>query len=84
MLFQPSTNRELLSHRIGAAHNVVFGGFAADQLAIRINHSKPKVICTASCGIEPGKVIPYKPIVDKAISLCVHKPSKVIVYQVRV
>jgi propionyl-CoA synthetase len=55
--------------RIGAIHSVVFGGFAAKELANRIDDSKPKVIITASCGLEPGKVIKYRPIVDEAISL---------------
>jgi propionyl-CoA synthetase len=56
--------------RIGAIHSVVFGGFAAKELANRIEDCKPKVIITASCGLEPGKVIKYRPIVDEAIGLC--------------
>jgi propionyl-CoA synthetase len=68
--------------RLGAIHSVVFGGFAADQLTFRINHAKPKFVITASCGLEPGRVIPYKPLVDKAISNSVHKPQACIVYQV--
>ena len=55
--------------RIGAIHSVVFGGFAAKELAGRIDDSKPKLIITASCGLEPGKVIKYRPIVDEALSL---------------
>jgi propionyl-CoA synthetase len=57
--------------RIGAIHSVVFGGFAAMELANRIDDCTPKVIITASCGLEPGKVIKYRPIVDEALSLCV-------------
>ena len=55
--------------RLGAAHSVVFGGFAAKELAIRIRHTEPKVIISASCGIEPGKIVKYKPNVDEAICL---------------
>ena len=57
--------------RIGAIHSVVFGGFAANELANRIDDSTPKLIITASCGIEPGKVIKYVPIVDEATSKCI-------------
>lgn len=67
--------------RIGAIHSVVFGGFAAHELAIRIDDSHPKVILTASGGIEICKVIPYKPIVDKAIEEATHKVEKVVVFQ---
>ena len=56
--------------RIGAIHSVVFGGFAAKELANRIDDCKPKVIITSSCGLEPGKVIQYRPIVDEALDLC--------------
>ena len=55
--------------RLGATHSVVFGGFAAKELAGRINDCKPKMIITASCGLEPGKVIKYRPIVDEALSM---------------
>lgn len=55
--------------RIGAIHSVVFGGFAAKELANRIDDCTPKVIITASCGLEPGKVIHYRPIVDEALHL---------------
>jgi len=67
--------------RIGAVHSVVFGGFAAKELAIRIDDAEPKVIVSASCGIEISKVIPYKPLLDNAIELSQHKPSSCIVYQ---
>ena len=67
--------------RIGAIHSVVFGGFAANELATRINDSQPKVILSASCGIETNKVIPYKPLLDMAIELSEHKPSNTIILQ---
>jgi propionyl-CoA synthetase len=67
--------------RIGAVHSVVFGGFAAHELAARINHAKPKLVLWASCGIEPGRVIPYQPMIDKAIELSPHKPERCIVLQ---
>ena len=55
--------------RIGAIHSVVFGGFAPAELATRINDANPKLILTASCGLEPGRVIAYKPLIDEAIAL---------------
>ena len=67
--------------RIGAVHSVVFGGFAAKELATRINDAKPKVIVTASCGIEVKKVIAYKPLLDKAIDMSASKPKKCIIFQ---
>ena len=67
--------------RIGAIHSVVFGGFAAKELATRIDDAKPKVIVSASCGIEVKKVIEYKPLLDKAIDLADHKPANTIIYQ---
>src|SRR5215211_2149205 len=67
--------------RIGAIHSVVFGGFAADELATRINDAKPKVIVSASCGIEVNRVIPYKPMLDKAIDSAKHKPEHCIILQ---
>src|SRR5260221_7581008 len=68
--------------RLGAVHSVVFGGFAAHELAARIDHATPKVILCGSCGIEPGsRIVPYKPMVDKAITLSNHKPSSVVVFQ---
>ena len=56
--------------RIGAVHSVVFGGFAAKELATRIDDAKPKLIFSASCGIEPGRIVQYKPLLDEAISAC--------------
>jgi len=67
--------------RLGAIHSVVFGGFAPNELAVRIEDAEPKVIMTASCGIEISKVIPYKPMVDKAIMDSRWKPEKVLVFQ---
>ena len=67
--------------RIGAVHSVVFGGFAAAELAVRIDDAKPKVIVSASCGIEVAKIIAYKPLLDKAIDMSSSKPEKCIVLQ---
>ncbi|MCV6547596.1 MAG: propionyl-CoA synthetase [Cohaesibacter sp.] len=67
--------------RIGAIHSVVFGGFAANELATRLNDAKPKAIISASCGIEPGRVIAYKPLLDEAIELAEHKPSACVIFQ---
>ena len=67
--------------RIGAIHSVVFGGFAPHELATRINDATPKLILAASCGIEPGRVVAYKPMLDKAIEEAAHKPSATIVLQ---
>jgi hypothetical protein len=67
--------------RIGAVHSVVFGGFAAKELATRINDAKPKVIVTASCGIEVKKVIAYKPLLDAAIDMSDSKPEKCVIFQ---
>jgi propionyl-CoA synthetase len=67
--------------RIGAVHSVVFGGFAANELATRINDAKPKVIMSASCGIEVAKVIEYKPLMDEAINISDAKPEKCLIFQ---
>ena len=67
--------------RLGAIHSVVFGGFAAHELAIRIDDAEPKVIVTASCGIEVDKILPYKPLVDEAINKATAKPQTCIVFQ---
>ena len=67
--------------RIGAIHSVVFGGFAAKELATRIDDAKPKVILSASCGIEGARVIPYKPLLDEAITLSASKPEACLVFQ---
>ncbi|MDD1654350.1 MAG: AMP-binding protein, partial [Methanomicrobiales archaeon] len=67
--------------RIGAIHSVVFGGFAAPELASRIQDARPKVILSASCGIEVNRVIPYKPLLDKAIEMSVAKPERCVILQ---
>ena len=67
--------------RIGAVHSVVFGGFAANELATRIDDALPKVIVSASCGIEPGRVVPYKPLLDGAIDMASHKPDSCVILQ---
>ncbi len=67
--------------RIGAIHSVVFGGFASKELATRINDSEPKVILAASCGIEPNRVVKYKPLLDEAIAMAAVKPEKVLLLQ---
>jgi len=71
----------LAAARIGAIHSVVFGGFAAAELAQRIQHAAPKVVLTASCGIEPGRLVAYKPLLDEAISRASHKPAHCVVLQ---
>ncbi len=67
--------------RLGVIHSVVFGGFAPNELAVRIDDAKPKLMVSASCGIEGKKVIEYKPLLDKAIDLAKHKPTNCIIYQ---
>jgi len=67
--------------RIGAIHSVVFGGFASHELAARISHAQPQVIVSASCGIEVNRVVPYKPLLDKAIELAEVKPRRCIILQ---
>jgi propionyl-CoA synthetase len=67
--------------RIGAIHSVVFGGFAAKELATRIEDAEPKVILSASCGIEAARIVPYKPLLDEAIQLSRHKPQTCLIFQ---
>ena len=67
--------------RIGAVHSVVFGGFAAKELATRIEDAKPKLIFSASCGLEPGRIVQYKPLLDEAIRLSSVKPQACIILQ---
>ena len=67
--------------RLGAVHSVVFGGFAAAELATRIGDAKPKVIVSASCGLEPGRIVKYKPLLDAAIGLSPHKPDACLILQ---
>ncbi len=67
--------------RLGAVHSVVFGGFAANELAVRIDDCQPKAIIAASCGLEPGRVVKYKPLLDGAIELAAHKPDFCVILQ---
>ena len=67
--------------RLGAVHSVVFGGFASPELAVRIDDAQPRVIVSASCGIEPGRVVAYKPLLDGAIDRAQHKPAHCIILQ---
>ena len=67
--------------RIGAIHSVVFGGFASNELAVRIDDAKPKAIIAASCGLEPNRIVEYKPLIDSAIELANYKPKTVIIFQ---
>jgi len=67
--------------RIGAIHSVVFGGFAAHELAVRIDDATPKAIIAASCGLEPGRVVHYKPLIDAAIEQARHKPDFCVIFQ---
>ena len=67
--------------RIGAIHSVVFGGFAANELAKRLDDAQPKLVLTNSCGIEPGRIVHYKPLLDEAIDLSANKPSAVLLFQ---
>ncbi|GAA5070605.1 propionate-CoA ligase PrpE [Roseibacterium beibuensis] len=67
--------------RLGAVHSVVFGGFASHELAVRIDDCKPKCIIAASCGIEPGRVVHYKPLLDGALEQSTHQPDFCVVYQ---
>ncbi|WP_394432612.1 propionyl-CoA synthetase [Streptomyces sp. SGAir0957] len=67
--------------RIGAVHSVVFGGFAAPELAVRIDDAAPKVVVSASCGVEGARVIPYKPLLDQAVELATHKPDACVILQ---
>ncbi|HWO93709.1 MAG TPA: AMP-binding protein, partial [Dehalococcoidia bacterium] len=85
LIFMPMVPEALVAMlacaRLGAVHSVVFGGFAADELAVRIDDAKPKVIVAASCGLEPGRVIDYKPLYDGALTQSRHKPDRVVVLQ---
>ena len=67
--------------RIGAIHSVVFGGFAAKELAARIDDATPTLVLSASCGIEAGRVVPYKPLLDEAIALSSHTPARCLILQ---
>jgi len=67
--------------RLGAVHSVVFGGFASNELAVRIDDAQPKVILSASCGIEPNRIVAYKPLLDGAIDAAAHKPAHCVILQ---
>ena len=71
----------LACSRLGAVHSVVFGGFASNELATRIDDAKPKVVVSASCGLEGKRIIPYKPLLDEAIRIASHKPKKCVILQ---
>ncbi|HEY7700007.1 MAG TPA: AMP-binding protein, partial [Vicinamibacteria bacterium] len=71
----------LAAARLGAVHSVVFGGFAAQELAARMDDARPKLVLSASCGIEVQRIVPYKPLLDEAIALADHKPARCIVLQ---
>ena len=67
--------------RLGAIHSVVFGGFASNELAVRIDDATPKIVLSASCGVEPTRIVPYKPLLDQAIATARHKPKHCIILQ---
>ena len=85
IIYMPMVPEGLISMlacaRIGAIHSVVFGGFAANELAVRIDDAKPKAILAASCGIEPNRIVEYKPLIDAAIKLADHEPQTVVILQ---
>ncbi len=85
VIYMPMTPETLIGMyacaRIGAVHSVVFGGFAPHELAVRIDDAQPKVVLTASCGIEVQRVVPYKPLLDQALALSTHQPSHCVVLQ---
>ncbi|MFI9591556.1 propionyl-CoA synthetase [Nonomuraea sp. NPDC052265] len=67
--------------RLGAVHSVVFGGFAARELALRVEHAEPKVVLSASCGIEPARIVAYKPLLDAALDQAAHRPAHCVILQ---
>ena len=71
----------LATARLGAIHSVVFGGFASNELAKRLDDAKPKVVVSASCGVEPSRVVAYKPLLDKAIEIAARKPESCVILQ---
>ncbi len=85
VIYMPMTPETLIGMyacaRIGAVHSVVFGGFAPHELAVRIDDAQPKVILTASCGVEVQRVVPYKPLLDQALALATHQPAHCVVLQ---
>ncbi len=85
IIYMPMVPEALISMlacaRLGAIHSVVFGGFASNELAVRIDDAAPKVIVSASCGVEPNRIVPYKPLLDEAIDLASHKPDSCVILQ---
>lgn len=85
IIYMPMVPEALISMlavtRIGAVHSVVFGGFAANELAVRIDDATPKAIIAGSCGIEPGRIVAYKPLLDGAIEMATHKPEFCVILQ---
>ena len=85
VIYMPMTPETLVAMhacaRIGAVHSVVFGGFAAHELAVRIEDATPKVVVSASCGIEVKRIVEYKPLLDRAIELSRHKPLHCVMLQ---
>ncbi|WP_368344541.1 propionyl-CoA synthetase [Pelagovum sp. HNIBRBA483] len=85
IIYMPMVPEALISMlavtRIGAIHSVVFGGFAANELAVRIDDATPKAIIAGSCGIEPGRIVAYKPLLDGAIEMATHKPEFCVILQ---
>jgi len=85
ILYMPMTPETLIGMyacaRIGAVHSVVFGGFAPHELAVRIDDAQPKVVLTASCGVEVQRVVPYKPLLDEALRIAAHQPAHCVVLQ---
>jgi propionyl-CoA synthetase len=83
IIYMPMTPETLIGMyacaRIGAVHSVVFGGFAPNELAVRIDDAQPKVVLTASCGIEVQRIVPYKPLLDQALALASHRPAHCVV-----
>jgi propionyl-CoA synthetase len=67
--------------RLGGVHSVVFGGFAANELAARIDDARPKVVVSASCGVEVNRIIPYKPLLDEALRIAKHEPQRCVIFQ---
>ncbi len=85
IIYMPMVSEALVAMlacaRLGAIHSVVFGGFAANELAVRIDDATPKAIIAASCGLEPGRTVEYKPLLDGAIELATHKPDFTVILQ---
>src|SRR5262245_4875547 len=85
LVFMPNTPEAVMTMlataRLGAVHSVVFGGFAPNELAVRIEDARPKVIVWASCGIEPGRIVAYKPLLDAALKQSAHRPAACLLLQ---